>query len=123
GSLTAGLYHSCALRGTTAYCWDVATAAAVAGSFTKLAAGRDFTCGIGGTGEASCWGTGTSGQLGNGGSASSATPVTVSGGNLFTRLEAGSAHACGIADSGGIYCWGSNSHGQLTGEGTNSPTP
>jgi alpha-tubulin suppressor-like RCC1 family protein len=47
--------------------------------FTKVAAGIDHTCGISTTGQLYCWGGNGNGQLGNGTTTPSTTPVLVSG--------------------------------------------
>jgi alpha-tubulin suppressor-like RCC1 family protein len=41
--------------------------------------GDDHTCAMLTTGGAACWGSGTEGQLGNGGVANSSVPVSVTG--------------------------------------------
>jgi alpha-tubulin suppressor-like RCC1 family protein len=63
-------------------------------------------------GVAKCWGKGSSGELGDGGSSSSNTPVAVSG---LTNVEStcnGDSHAC-FLQSGRIHCTGSNAFGQI----------
>jgi hypothetical protein len=64
------------------------------------------------TGVAKCWGEGTSGELGNGASTSSNTPVVVSGLTTVTSTCNGDAHAC-FLQSGRIHCTGSNAFGQI----------
>lgn len=60
-----------------------------------------------------CWGKGTDGQLGFGGTPVDTTPVTVAGAPPLVSLVAGSAHTCGLDSEGKAYCWGSNRDGQL----------
>ncbi|CAN5389525.1 hypothetical protein BH09GEM1_BH09GEM1_38910 [soil metagenome] len=67
-----------------------------------------------------CWGNGTRGQLGNGTSTSSLTPVVVNPDLTGFRISAGGHfgdHFCGLDSGGAAYCWGSNNGGQL-GDGT-----
>ncbi|HEV8501874.1 MAG TPA: Ig-like domain-containing protein [Casimicrobiaceae bacterium] len=100
--------------------------------FASISAGGDHTCGVTLEGVAYCWGDNSSGQLGNGTLANSATPVPVSGALSFAMISAGKQHSCGITGSptiyppaaGVVYCWGDNGSGQL-GNGTtiNSEVP
>jgi alpha-tubulin suppressor-like RCC1 family protein len=69
-----------------------------------------------------CWGWGEHGQLGNGSSESSSTPVAVSGGLTFSVLSANLAHTCGITGSRTAYCWGFNFYGHLGDGSTSSST-
>ena len=85
--------------------------------FRSLSAGGRHTCGLTARGEAYCWGDNSSGQLGNGTVAASATPVRVRSVGAFESLSAGYIHTCAITTEGAVYCWGSNVDGQL-GSGT-----
>ena len=75
----------------------------------------DLACGVFGT-EIRCWGDDRDGQLGNGGTTQTQTPVELAG-SAFTELSIGSEHACGIA-GGALSCWGSTVKGQATGVAT-----
>ncbi|HWM71038.1 MAG TPA: hypothetical protein VNO35_31005 [Steroidobacteraceae bacterium] len=88
-----------------------------------LAAGAHHTCVALTSGGARCWGQGNMGQLGNGSSVHSSTPVLVSGISGATAASAGSEFSC-VSSSGALKCWGRNNNGQL-GNGTtsNSSTP
>ena len=70
-----------------------------------------------------CWGNNHFGQLGNGGTTNSTTPVAVIGISDATALSVGYSHSCAITGEGTVKCWGSNSFGQLGDGGTNSTTP
>lgn len=144
-----GSSHSCGLTiAGTAYCWGFgdqgqlgngsktlpapssATPVPVVGglTFKSISAGGTaaigHTCGITTVGETYCWGAGIWGQLGNGSTDSTATPVLVSGGLTFASISAGVIQTCGVTISGATYCWGYNQFGQLgNGTTTNSPTP
>ena len=98
-------------------------------SFSALAGGRFHSCGIGNNGRAYCWGQNWYGQLGDGTTTNSLTPVAVTlpaGVTSFTAVSAGGMHSCGFGNNGRAYCWGQNYQGEL-GDGTmtqrNTPTP
>ena len=65
-----------------------------------------------------CWGTGSNGVLGYGGTGRRGRPVAVAGGLEFSGVSTGSAHSCGVTTAGRVYCWGFNGNGQI-GDGTN----
>ena len=93
-------------------------------AFATVSAGDGHTCGVTPTGSAYCWGDNSSGQLGNGATANSATPVLVSGAITFATVSAGASHTCGVTTSSVAYCWGSNSSGQIgNGATANGTTP
>jgi alpha-tubulin suppressor-like RCC1 family protein len=122
-ALAMGQYRGCGLTATgTVYCWGETYGAppslvASPVSLASIAGGHDFDCGLSASGAAFCWGGNAYGQLGNGSTAASATPVAVSGGLRFSALVAGGYHACGLATDGHMYCWGDNNDGEV-GDGT-----
>ncbi len=86
-------------------------------NFVELTAGGAHTCGLSSGGQAYCWGSGGSGELGRGSVDGSQAPVAVLGGLNFSTLTAGFAFTCGVTVGAAGYCWGNNASGQL-GEGT-----
>ena len=75
------------------------------------------------SGSISCWGEGSSGQLGDGRSADSLSPVSVSG--AYRSVAAGGDHTCAVTSTNELLCWGSDSSGQQgNGAGVaNQPSP
>lgn len=120
-----GVGH-CALspRGQVA-CWTEDPLQYLPGFVFKSIAQSDaqFVCGITPSSDAYCWGSGASGQLGNGVASNRALPTLVSGGLKFKELSLGEAHTCGLTLTNQVYCWGSNSNGQLGTSGGNSLVP
>ena len=59
-----------------------------------------------------CWGNNDFGQLGDGSTTQSLTPVAVSGVTDAT-ISAGGYHNCAVTSSDTVSCWGDNSIFQL----------
>ena len=89
-----------------------------------LSAGENHTCILKSNGEAYCWGDNSVGQLGNGSTESSMTPVAVSGDLRLKSISVGWDHTCGVTDDNDAYCWGRGRYGRLgNGSSANSMTP
>ncbi len=79
--------------------------------------GTSHTCALVG-GSVKCWGDNGGGQLGDGTTTRSLTPIQVSGlTSGVTAVATGNFHTCAIATGGAVKCWGVNTTGQL-GDGT-----
>ena len=75
-------------------------------------------CAISLSNRAYCWGSGSSGQLGNNSTTNSSIPVAVNttgvlAGKTIKQISAGTSHTCAIASDDKAYCWGSGSFGAL----------
>jgi uncharacterized protein YjdB len=118
-SLAVGPGAACAVDGAgDVWCWGAQPerVLGLSGVTSVVSAGSSF-CALDAAGLAWCWGSGGLGQLGNGGTASSATPVAVAGGHRFRSLTAATGVVCGVDTDGVAWCWGVNAFGQL-GDGT-----
>jgi alpha-tubulin suppressor-like RCC1 family protein len=147
-AIAAYYQHACAVMADgTVECWGddsagqigngnvtpdagvlVPTAVAGVAGATAIGVGQDFSCALvddDAGGDVLCWGANASGQLGNGSTTSSPTPVEVQGATGATVLAVGGGHACAsILTAGGVLCWGSGGSGQLgNGSSSNSSTP
>lgn len=88
----------------------------------QLAAGRYHTCALIAA-AVHCWGANFFGQLGDGGTASTAVPVTVTAGDGealsgVQEITAGALHTCAVLADDDVACWGANFFGQLGDGGT-----
>jgi alpha-tubulin suppressor-like RCC1 family protein len=87
-------------------------------TFTAVAAGRDYSCGLVDGGQIATWGRNDEGQLGLGDQSDRSIATLVrSAGAGFARIACGLAHACALHGDGSVRCWGRNSLGQA-GNGT-----
>ena len=120
GQLGAATAKSCT-SGLVACSWQPVRAQAPA-RFAKLSPSRLHSCGLDTAGQAWCWGFGIGGQLGDGLSADSATPVAIAGNHRFVHVDAGrdALLSCALDDAGSAWCWGPGDSGGL-GNGSDDP--
>ncbi len=120
GSATAAALIS-PISGPTAGGTTVSFGAATLG-FTQIAQGQNTGYGLSADGHVYAWGSNGGGQLGNGTTATSTTPVRVLPGAMpagvtVTRIAAGWQSGYALGSDGTAYAWGVNNDGQL-GDGT-----
>jgi serine/threonine-protein kinase len=94
---------------------SVPTPVALAQPATQLAVGHQHACVLLPDATIWCWGRNDRGQLGNGATGNSATPVKAALEGA-SAIAAGRRHTCAIKE-GTLYCWGQGAEGQL-GDGT-----
>ncbi len=141
--ISAGVAHSCGVTvDLEVYCWgEGASGQLGTGNLSSsdtpvqtpfefnevvesgsVSAGGAYSCAV--IGESTrCWGINDTGQLGDGTSNLSPSPVDLSTGVLFTDISASlapfSGFTCAITVDEIVYCWGSGTNGQL-GNGSTS---
>lgn len=81
----------------------------------SIAAGGCHILALDAQGRLYAWGTGTNGQLGNGGTTSVSTPVKVM--DNVSTMAAGALHSLAVQTDGSVWAWGANTNGRL-GDGT-----
>lgn len=91
---------------------------------TQVATGFFHSCAVTVGGRVRCWGSGGSGRLGRGSTASSPVPGEVVKPGAVTLTDAiqvatGTQHSCALIVTGSVKCWGAASRGQI-GRGTTS---
>ena len=87
------------------------------GNVKSVSTGRFNTCVITLTNAVKCWGYNGWGQLGNGSTASSVSPVDVPSLGNISKLSIGEGQICSVSVNGELKCWGRNDQGQV-GDGT-----
>ena len=104
----------------TAVVSGITTAVSLSGGF-----GNGTFSAVLSSGGIECWGTGASGQLGDGTTTSVAyVPVSVTGITDAASVTANYLSFCAVLTSGAVDCWGDNTFGELgNGSTTDSDVP
>ena len=77
-----------------------------------VASGDGFSCALLGSGKVQCWGNNVQGELGNGTTTDSATPVDVKLPAPAVALSVSAATlACAVLQTGRVMCWGTVERG------------
>ncbi|HUJ61039.1 MAG TPA: hypothetical protein VLX92_21195 [Kofleriaceae bacterium] len=145
-TLTAGGEHTCAVGSDgQLYCWGENTTGDEGGeagqdftalpnvpgplvvnsssAFTNhvldLQAGDDFTCMVKDDNSAWCWGGNQLGELANGGTTQSITPVAINGFGDVGQLLVDDETGCVLTKADGVWCWGNGSTGIFGPAGNN----
>jgi alpha-tubulin suppressor-like RCC1 family protein len=85
----------------------------------QAALGAEHSVVATGSGTVYAWGDNSFGQLGDGGTNNSLTPVPVSSISTGSLVAAGASHSLALLSDGTVRAWGFNAYGQL-GDGTNT---
>jgi len=102
----------------TASSVPVAVSAPPGTTFVQIAAEDDGSLALSSTGQVYAWGYNGQGELGDGSTTNSDTPVAVSagaipGGTTITQIAGGGSHSLALSSTGQLYTWGLNEYGQL----------
>ena len=142
-TVAAGSFHTCARKSDgSLWCWghnpsgqlgDGSTTdksspievIALGNAVVAFAAGAQHTCARSVDGSLACWGANEFGELGDGTTTGTSSPVEVTAlGNAVTTVAAGAMHTCARKSDGSLWCWGYDAFGQLgDGSTTNESTP
>jgi len=84
-----------------------------------ISSGNGYSCRVISSGHVTCWGRNVNGQLGNGTTTASSTPVLASGISTATSVAVGAIHTCALLADTTVKCWGRGEFGRI-GDGNSS---
>lgn len=111
GNTQAGLLGN----GVTQVGWSRPVPVSGGLTFSEVAVGAYYACGVTTAGAVYCWGANSAGEAGPTGCCNSrnAVPVLVPTPVPIVHLAASALHTCGLSSDGTAYCWGANPYGEL----------
>jgi alpha-tubulin suppressor-like RCC1 family protein len=114
--LAVGGHLSCAVDGNGGlWCWGEGNTSPVQIPLPEPAVsvgtGHDFACAILQSGKLRCFGMNDYGQLGNGGTTPSDTPVAPIGDHAYVSVAMQRSGVCAVTSAGAIECWGDDDAG------------
>ncbi len=131
-AIAAGDQHTCALLSTgDVECWGAnnvgqlgfgsltpaysASAMSVLGlsGVVAISAGSGHSCAVTSAGRVWCWGDNSSGELGDGSTVSTTSPVKAKGLSGVVAVAAGDQFTCALTGAGAVWCWGDGSTGEI----------
>ncbi|GEM_PF-7077497 len=80
---------------------------------SKTSCGESFCCALIDDGTVKCWGSNSSGQLGDGTLNTISIPTAVPGLSNIIDIATGSSHTCVLISDGTVKCFGDNSENQV----------
>lgn len=113
-------------NGSTSDSTNIAvTPTGLSSGVVDLEVGNSHACAEMNTGQVKCWGSNTSGQLGNGTGSNGQTPTNVTGlSSGVETISAGNDTTCVLLTGGSAKCFGNGTLGQLGNNTTsNASTP
>lgn len=145
--VATGLNHTCAIAGGEVFCWGGNEAGELGNGGTTpvsspirigtwrsrvvgdvaavdITAGNEHTCVAGSNGSLACWGSNSSGQVGNASMMDALGPVYLTSVTGVFDVEAGALYTCALSQARpaspsdpapptSMYCWGENGSGEL----------
>jgi len=130
-SVSAGSYHSCAIKtNKTLWCWGYNANGQIglgysglpegaplqvgtAKTWSQVSAGGYHTCAKKTDKTLWCWGGNNYGQLGDGSTVAKNKPARITKATNWASVSTGTFHSCAKKTDKTLWCWGLNGNGQL----------